>query len=104
MGVGQGVPGEAGRAEVGPVTLGAVGGREVGEAMRGREGASLPSLEMLAWTGSSGSCLWLGCYDRLGWGKWPLSAGLGEGWQKGRSLGRPSGKTSLWRQGPGPTA
>lgn len=50
----------------------------MGEAMRGSEVASLPSLEMPGRTWGSVSCLWLGCYDKLDWDGWPLLAGLGE--------------------------
>lgn len=52
---------------------------EAGEAMTGTEAASLPCLEMAAWTWGSVSFLQLGCYDKLGWGGWPLLAGLGGG-------------------------
>lgn len=34
--------------------------------MRSTEAASLPSLEMAAWTWGSVSFLQLGCYDKLG--------------------------------------
>lgn len=68
--------------------------------MRGTEAASLPSLEMAARTWGSVSFLQLGCYDKLGWGGWPLSAGLGGGVlkQKGKVPWQPKWESrNLWR-------
>lgn len=53
---GEGLPGATKIADVGPESWGRGAGEE-GEAMRGSEVASLPSLEMPVWTGGSVSCL-----------------------------------------------